>query len=82
MLALGVSSRSPASARALAAGLPRQDHDHVYITTDQFFRFHNNEFDKMPCKLDSTVTENPRSFEIYSRVPGDRNWHIETVDWN
>jgi len=42
----------------LAAGLPRQDH--VYITTDQLLRFHNNKFDGMPCKLDTT--ENPRSF--------------------
>jgi len=36
----------------LAACLPRQDH--VYSTTDQFFRVHNNEFDEMSCKLDST----------------------------
>jgi len=47
---------------ALAAGLPRQDR--VYITTDELFRFHNDEFDELPCKLDST--ENPRSFEKYS----------------
>jgi len=57
MLALGVCFRSPT--RAVAAGLPRQDH--VYITTDESFSFHNNEFDDMPCELDST--ENPRSFE-------------------
>ena len=57
------ASRSPA--RALAAGLPRQDH--VYITTDELFRLHNNEFDEMPCKLDST--ENPRSFEKYPTPP-------------
>jgi len=51
--------RSPA--RALAACWPRQDQ--VYITNDESFRFHNNEFDELPCKLDST--ENPRSFEKY-----------------
>jgi len=51
------------SARALAAGLPRQDH--VYKTTDESFRFHNKFFDKIRCKLDST--ENPRSFEKYPR---------------
>ena len=39
-------------AQALAAGLPRQDL--VWITTDNLFRFHNKEFDEMPCKLDST----------------------------
>jgi len=39
-LALGVALRSPA--RALAAGLPRQDH--VYKTTDESFRFHNRKF--------------------------------------
>jgi len=53
-------------ARALAAGLPRQDH--VYKTTDESFRFHNKKIDEMRCKLDST--ENPRSFEKYpTRVP-------------
>ena len=39
--------------QALAAGLPRQDHG--------LLRFHNDEFDEMPCKLNST--ENPFSFE-------------------
>jgi len=51
--------RSPA--RALAAGLQRQDH--IYRTTDESFRFHNNNFDEMRCKLD--FTENPRSLEKY-----------------
>jgi len=46
--------------QALTAVLPRQDH--VYITTDEFFCFRNDEFDEMPCKLDSI--ENPRSLEI------------------
>jgi len=45
-------------ARALAAGLPQQDH--FWITTDYLFRFHNNEFDEMLCELDST--EFARSF--------------------
>jgi len=45
-------------ARALAAGLPRQDH--VYKTTNESIRFHNKKFDEMRCKLDST--ENPRAF--------------------
>jgi len=45
-------------ARALAAGLPRQDH--VCIATDNLFRFHSSEFDEIPCKLDST--EFARSF--------------------
>ena len=51
--------RSPA--RALAVGLPGQDH--VYSTTEESFRFHNKNFDEMRCKLDST--ENLRSFENY-----------------
>jgi len=46
-------------AQPLAAGLPCQDH--VYITTDESLRFHNNKLDEMPCELDST--ENPRTFE-------------------
>jgi len=58
-LALSACFRSPA--RELAAGLLRQDH--VYKTTDELFRFHNQNFDEMHCKLDST--ENPRSFEKY-----------------
>jgi len=55
--------RSPA--RALAAGLPHQDH--ADKTTDELFRFHNKIFDEMRCKLDST--ENPRSFEKYPTTP-------------
>jgi len=46
---------------ALAACLARQHH--VLITTDELFRFRNNEFDKIRCKLDST--ESLRSFEKY-----------------
>jgi len=56
------------SARALAAGLPRQDQ--VYKTTDttdESFRFHNKKIDKIRCKLGST--ENPRSFEKYPTPP-------------
>jgi len=52
-------------ARVLAAGLPRQDH--VCKTTDESFCFHNQNFDEMRCKLDST--ENPRSFEKYPTPP-------------
>jgi len=48
--------RSPA--RALAAGLPRQDQ--VYKFTDESFRLHNQKFDEMRFKLESN--ENPRSF--------------------
>ena len=48
-------------ARALAAGLPRQDH--AYKTSNEFFYFQKNKnFDEMRCKLDSI--ENSRSFEI------------------
>ena len=53
------------SARALAAGLPRQDH--VYKTTNESFHFHNKNTDEMRCKLEST--ENPRSFEKYPTLP-------------
>jgi len=60
---LAFALRSPA--RALAAGLPRQDH--VYSTTDESFRFHNKNFDEKRCKLDST--ENLRSFEKYPIPP-------------
>ena len=43
---------SASPARALAAGLPRQDH--VYKTTNESFCFHNKNSNKMRCKLDST----------------------------
>jgi len=62
-LALGVCF--PSRPRALAAGLPRQDH--VYKTSDESFRFRNKNVDEMRCKLDST--ENPRSFEKYPTQP-------------
>jgi len=72
MLVLGVCFQSRRRARALVAGLPRQNH--VYSTIDQLFRFKNNESDEMPCKLDST--ENRRSFEKYPTIStglrGDR----------
>jgi len=42
-LELSVCLCSPA--RALAAGLPRQDH--VYKTTDESIRFHNKKIDEM-----------------------------------
>jgi len=57
------ASRSPT--RALATSLPHQDH--VYITTEELFRFHNNEFNEIPSKLD--FTENPRSFEKHPTPP-------------
>ena len=34
--------------------------DHVWITTEQLVRFHKNEFDDMPCELEST--ENSRKW--------------------
>jgi len=58
-----IASGSPA--RALAAGFLHIDH--VWITTHQFIRFHTNEFDEMPYKLDSN--ENPCSFEKYQTLP-------------
>ena len=53
------------AARALAAGLPRQDH--VYKTTHESFCLHNKKIDEIRCKLDST--ENPRLFEKYPTPP-------------
>jgi len=50
MLALGVCLRS--HARALAAGLPHQDH--IWITIAQFVCFHKNEFDEILCEPDPT----------------------------
>jgi len=43
---------SRSHARALAVGLPRQDH--VWIFADQSVHFHKNELDEMPWKLDSS----------------------------
>jgi len=59
MLAFGVCFPQPQAVRAVAAGLPRQDH--VRITANHFVRVHNDEFDKMLCKLEST--EFATSFE-------------------
>ena len=63
ILTPSVCFRNPA--RALAAGLPHQDH--VWITTGQLVRCHKNVFDKMLCKLDST--EYARSFEPNPTLP-------------
>jgi len=53
-----------ALSRALAAGLPFQDHVWIAVTTEQFVRFHKKDFDEMQLsKLDST--ENPCSFNEY-----------------
>jgi len=35
----------------------RARQNHGYVTTDELFRFHNDEFDEMPCKLDSTEND-------------------------
>jgi len=51
--------------RALATCL--QHEDHISITTDEWVRFHRNEFNEVLCKLDST--ENPRSLEKYITLP-------------
>jgi len=50
---------------ALAACLPRQDH--VYFTIDESFRFHKNEFDELPSRLDPN--ENLGLFEKYLTPP-------------
>jgi len=34
--------------------------DHIWITANGLVRFHKNEFDKMPCKLDTTVWQRIR----------------------
>jgi len=53
---------------AMAAGLPRQDRqDLVWITMNHFVRSHKDEFDEMPCKLDSTKFV--RSFEPNPTLP-------------
>jgi len=61
------ASHNPA--RALAAGLPRQDK--VGMTTDQLVRFHKKEFDEMLCKLDSSKFA--RSFEQNPTLPLQKN---------
>jgi len=53
MLALGECFPQPA--RAMAAGLPRQDD--VCVTSKQLVRFHTNELDEMLCKLNSNEYE-------------------------
>ena len=62
--------RYSSPARALAAGLPRQDH--VYSTTDESFRLHNTKFDEIRCKIDST--KNLCSFEKYTTQPVRSVW--------
>jgi len=51
--------------QALAARYLHEDH--VWITTDELFRSHKNEFNETPCKL--VFFENPRSFEKYLTLP-------------
>jgi len=51
-------------ARVLAACLLRLDH--INNSTDELFRFHNNKFDEMLCKLG--FIENPCSFEKYPNL--------------
>jgi len=56
--------------------LPRQDQ--VYITTNELFRFHNNELNQMICKLDSTG--NSHSLEKYQ--PHFKRWQPGKIgDW-
>jgi len=71
MIALGVCFPRPSCshARALAAGLSSQDH--VRFTTDQLVRFHKNQFDEIPRKLDSS--EIPRSFGKYPTPPSSQS---------
>jgi len=57
---LAFASRS--HARALAACLPHQNH--VYITTDELFRFHKMKFDETPYNLVSI--ESAHSFKKYA----------------
>jgi len=66
MLALGVCLLQPYSSAGCRFAASK---DHVYITTDKSCRFHNNEYDAMPCELDST--ENPRSLEKCPTPPWD-----------
>jgi len=56
---------SHSHARALAAGLPRQDY--FWLTIEQLLRCHKNEFDEILCKLDST--QFARFFEPNPRLP-------------
>jgi len=56
---------SRSHARALAAGLPRQDHD--WIPTKQLVRFHKKSSMKCFCKLD--VIENARSIKPNPTLP-------------
>jgi len=51
---------SLSNAQALDTGLPRQDQ--AWITAEQFVRFHQTQFDEMPCKL-GDFTECARLFQ-------------------
>ena len=53
--------------RALAAGLPRQDH--IWITTEQLIRFHKKDLDEMLCKLNSSeLTDSELGLEFVSKL--------------
>jgi len=52
--------------------------DHVGISTNNLFRFHNNEFDEILCKLDST--EYARSFRKYPTLPNPLTGKEKTHD--
>jgi len=68
MLALGVCYLQPSwsDSRMFAAS---KSYDHAWMTTNQLVGFHKNEFNEMPCKMESQATENLHSFEEYPPHP-------------
>jgi len=66
---LGISVCLPQPCSSADRRFARQNH--VYITTDESFHFHNSELDEILFKLDST--ENPRTFENNVYI---KQWNI------
>jgi len=66
------------TARALAAGLPHQDH--VYKTTDESFRFHNQKIDEMRCNWIPGISFNLRVLTV---IVGTKVLHrfFDAGDW-
>jgi len=79
MLALGVwlPQPCPSAGRRFAASRSRSDD----YSTNHLFRFHNNDFDQMPCMMDSA--EYARSFRTNPTLPNpagkSRGWAMWLV---
>jgi len=75
---LAFAFRRLGHAQALAACLPRQDH--VYITTDNSFRFHNDEFNAFRSKARALAEGLSRQDLVYKTTDESFRFHKQKLD--